>query len=230
MGRFSEVTKGHRAIKRVRVPLVNVQATFSAAVPELDAQRARDGAGQTGHEAGVRVLTVGELAIVYEKAGKFARDRGVSEPNDTDPIYNLGYSVYLCAIAYVDPDSDVADPEPYFGSRGDVESAAAQIISSPHIGRDGIAYLAEQQEAWQGQVSPQTRHMPAHRLHELTEQLANEEAAERTFLGLGPGMRFLYVHSMAKLLSSSPTLRSLFGATSPESSSSGGNSGAAAPS
>ena len=134
--KLRDIINGHRAIKRVALPLVNRPSPLAEQVPELDAQRAVDG-GPSEVEVGIRVLTGLELATVYEKAGEFAKARNVSadQLNDRNPIYNLGCSVYTCALACVDPDTAAADPDPFFGERGDVESAALELLSSHHIGR-----------------------------------------------------------------------------------------------
>lgn len=211
MSKLSDIAKGHRAIKKVALPLVNIPSSFGPEVPELVAQRESDKAtaSTNGEPAipdevtvGLRILTLDELATVYQKAGEFARTRGVKDPNEADPIYNLGVSVYICAIACVDPDSDVKDPEPFFGTRGDIESAARELLSSIHIGRDGIAYLAEQHEAWQDLCNPQANKVPSSEFYKLVVELSdkNPDHALKTFLALRPGMRFRLACFMANLL------------------------------
>jgi len=210
MSKLSELTnimKGHRAIKRVQLPLVNVPSSLIPDVPELAAQRQADAAG--GEPAkeitvGLRVLTLSELTTIYEKAGEFARKHGVKDPNETDPVYALGLSVYTCAIACVDPDSDVKDPEPFFGKRGDIESAALELLDSIHIGRDGIAYLAEQHENWQDICNPQANKVPPHAFYDAIYSMATNDIdqASKAFLAFRPGSRLLFAIFMANLLKS----------------------------
>lgn len=232
MSKLSSIAKGNRAIKKVALPLVNVPNFLSPDVPELAAQRESDRAAaiENGEPAnpdevivGLRVLTLEELTTVYEKAGDFARKRGVKEPNDTDPIYSLGISVYLCAIACVDPDSDVKDPDPFFGKRGDPESAALELLASPHIGRDGIAYLAETQEAWQDMCNPRANKVPPSVFYESIVALADKDPdiALRTFLGCRAAMHFRLLRTMAGLLVNLQQGKSLPGATLAEMTSNG---------
>lgn len=231
MSKLSDLFKGHRAIKRIPLPLVNVPSTFSPEVPEAIAQRESDRAmakasGEPAPDTiqvGLRVLTLEELATVLEKAGNFARERGVKEPNNSDPIYNLGVSIYTCALACVDPDSDPKDPDPFFGKRGDVESAALELLKSPHIGRDGIAYLAEQHETWQDYVNPQANKIHPKQMYDLVVALADKDESKglQSFLALRLGMRWRLMLFMASLLISLPQFKSFFGASSPETSSNG---------
>lgn len=232
MGRLSDIAKGTRAIKKVALHLVNVPNFLTPDVPELVAQRESDKASAelNGEPAipdevtvGLRILTLQELTTVYEKAGAFARERGVKEPNEADPIYNLGVSIYICAIACVDPDSDVKNPEPFFGTRGDIESAALELLDSVHIGRDGIAYLAEQHEAWQDICNPRANKVPPSVLYDLVVSAADDDpdVALKTFLGLRPGMQFRSWRFMANLFKNLPFLNASSGATLAETTSSG---------
>lgn len=211
MGKLSQIAKGNRAIKKVALPLVNVPNFLNPDVPELAAQRESDRAAaiEKGEPAipdevmvGLRVLTQEELTTVYEKAGDFARKRGVKEPNETDPIYNIGLSVYTCVVACVDPDSDPRDPEPFFGARADLESGALELLASPHIGRDGIAYLQETQEAWQDMCNPRANKVPPSVFYDSIVSLADKDpdVALRTFLGYRPAMHFRLLRTMAGLL------------------------------
>lgn len=224
MSKLSDIMKGHRAVKKVALPLVNVPSIINPDVPELAAQRESDKAlaAEKGESAipdevtvGLRVLTLDEVATIYQKAGDFARERGVKEPNETDPIYDLGLKIYTCAIACVDPDSDVKNPEPFFGTRGDLESAARELLSSVHIGRDGIAYLSEQQENWQDHCNPQANKIAPHRLYELVVELsdANPDNALKTFLACRPGLRLRLLTFMANLLKILHSDKSSSGAT-----------------
>lgn len=229
MSKLSSILKGHRAIKKVALPLVNVSSFVNPDVPELVAQRESDAtangepANQSEIQVGLRVITLNELATIYQKAGDFARERGVKEPNETDPIYALGQAIYTCAIACVDPDSDVKDPEPFFGTRGDLESAARELLDSVHIGRDGIAYLAEQHENWQDACNPQANRVSPSVFYDLIVKMAddNPDKALETFLALRPGMRLRFMTFMAKLLKTLHSEKSSSGVTSAETQSNG---------
>jgi hypothetical protein len=229
--KLKDIRLGTRAVKRIKLPLVNVPSSLTPDVPELMAQRAIDAnaAIEAGEQptpsevmVGVRVLTPGELATVYEKASEFARSKG-AESRDTDPIYNLGVNVYLCAIACVDPDSDVRDPDPFFGERGDVESAALELFGSPHIGREGLQYLAQAQQLWQDTCSPSAMRMsPRDMVEAVRKAGGDQEEAFATFLALRPGMQWASWRFMASQLSILLTPKSSDTSTTSTTSSSGG--------
>lgn len=198
--RLRDLQKGTRAVKRVKLPLVNRPSSLTPDVPELMTQRALDAnrAIEAGDKpmpdevwVGVRVLTASELAEVYAKASEFARSKG-AEPRETDPIYNLGVNVYLCAIACVDPDSDANDPMPFFGERGDLGSAALELFASPHIGREGLQYLAAAQQLWQDVCSPSAMRMSPRDMVEAVRKIGgdDQEVAFETFLALRPGTQW----------------------------------------
>lgn len=227
MARLKDFQAGTRAVKRVAFPLVNVPCSLLPDIPELAEQRAKDAAspGGAGNQApvpeiGLRVLLPEEQAIAYEKALAFARKRGSDKADTSDPNYNLGLSTYMLALSAVDPDSDPRDPVPFFGEKGDVESAAQAILSTPHLTRDGIIYLAEAQELWQSMCSPQAVRIGAQRMWDLVGEVAASNDAS-PFLLLQPAARWSFTRFMAVLLASSATYKSVSGPDSPESSSAG---------
>jgi hypothetical protein len=230
VGRLKDMKAGTRAVKRVPFPLVNVPCSLLPDIPELAEQRARDAkdAALPGDapgevpapEIGLRVLLPEEQAIVYEKALAFARKRGCEKADNTDPNYNLGLSVYALALSAVDPDADPRSPAPFFGEPGDVESAAQAILTTPHLTRDGIIYLAEAQELWQSMCSPQAVRIGAQRMWELVGEVAASSDAS-PFLLLQPAARWIFTRFMAVQLVSSLTPKSASGPDSPESNSSG---------
>lgn len=211
--KFRDVIKGKRAIKRVALPLANTPSYLTLPA---------EGVEPAGEQVivGVRVLDGEEQALVNELSAEWALNRGARELTDRDPQYNLGVSVFTCVIACVDPDSDPSNPEPFFGSRGDYKSAAAELLCSPDIGRDGIIYLAEAQATWQDLCSPQAKKISPSKLHEATGDLASNdpEVALRAFLALAPGTRFILSRSMAVQLLSSATPKYPSGATLPDTS------------
>lgn len=218
---------GTRAVKRVAFPLVNVPCSLLPDIPELAEQRAKDAAlpgSAPGEvpvpEIGLRVLLPEEQAIAYEKALVFAKKRGSDKADTSDPNYNLGLSVYMLALSAVDPDSDPRTPVAFFGETGDVESGALAILSTPHLTRDGILYLAEAQELWQSMCSPQAVRIGAQRMWELVGEVAASNDAS-PFLLLQPATRWIFTRFMAIQLLSSAMPRFAPGPGSPESNSSG---------
>lgn len=228
MARLKDFTAGTRAVKRVRFPLVNVPCSLLPDIPELAEQRAKDASSSPSDapgkvpepEIGLRVLLPEEQALAYEKALAFAKRRGSDKADTQDPNYNLGLSVYTLALAAVDPDSDPRNPVPFFGEPGDVESAAHAILSTPHLTRDGIIYLAEAQELWQSMCSPQALRIGAHKMWEMVGEVAASNDVS-PFLLLQPAMRWSFVRFMAIQLVSLATQKSSPGQDSPESRSPG---------
>lgn len=222
--RHRDYTIGHRAIKRVPLPLVNVPGLASPDQPELAAQRDADRAtaaaskppGSTSGASavseatvGLRALTGTESALALRLAGKYSRDNGGTGLVD-DPHHVIGLQVYTLAIACVDPDSNPENPTPFFGERNDIESAAREILESPHIGRDGIAYLMDHQEMWQAACSPQTKGVSPEKMLELAMEAAKEDDP-RGFLALGPATRWSCFRFMAALWLSSTSEKSSTG-------------------
>jgi hypothetical protein len=221
--KLKDIIQGTRAIHRVRLPLVNVPADDATAPPELAAQRARDQAaappGQAAFssgyvEVGLRVLLGVETQEVLKRAQSYAEQHGSKTPNPGDPLYDFGLRLFTVAIAAVDPESDPRDAEPFFGNRGDAQSGVDDILDSPHIGRDGILYLSEQQEYWQDLCSPQPLKITPEKLWEKVGEVAASRDA-RPFFGLRPGLQWVLVRFMAGQLVSSPGHRFFFGADSP---------------
>jgi hypothetical protein len=127
--KLKQLAKGTRAVKAVPFRLANA--------PEPPAE---EGAQDPHvHMVGVRVMTGDEIADAYQKAQADAAKRGVKEWLDTHPLCRLHLMAHVLAIACVDNE---ARAEPFFVS-------ADEVMSSPEIGGDNIAYLFEQQQAWQ---------------------------------------------------------------------------------
>ena len=168
-------------------------------------------------DVGVRVLLGLETEIALREARRYAEEnKGKAEPGD--PLYDFGLRLYTVALATVDPDSDPRDPEPFFGTRGNLESAAAEILASPHIGRDGILYLSERQEYWQDLLNPRPLKLSPEELWVKVGEVAVSKDA-RPFWELRPGLQWVLVHFMAGQLVSSPEHRFFSTADSPEKAS-----------
>lgn len=227
MGKFSDIERiaaGSRAIKRVTLPLVNVPCSLLPDIPELSEQRTKDAAALASQgapvvpgsiEVGLRVLTGDEFLLTEKLARKMAEANGCKSFEESDSIFNLAKSLYTIAVSCVDPDSDPANPDPYFADRGSTPAATAEscvqaILSSVHIGRDGIVFLAEQQEYWQDLCNPAALKMSPERLWDLVGEVA-ASADARPFLLLRPGMRWSFARSMAVQLTSYLMGRSPFG-------------------
>jgi hypothetical protein len=206
----SQLLKGKRAVHKVRFPICNFRCPILPDLPELAEQREADRkAWQAEHggeeplredeiEVGLRVLTGLELGEILREARADAIKAGVEDPKEGNTIYDLAVQVHTLAAACVDPD---APEEPFF------DGGVQQIRESEHLGRDGIMYLAEQQETWQDLCSPQALRLDGAELHSMIEELAGPESFS-FFCQLRPGMRWTLLHSMASLLLISQTDKS----------------------
>lgn len=221
--KLKDIIAGTRAIHRVRLPLVNVPSGDFAALHELAEQRARDQAaapaGQAAFsfdhvEVGLRVLLGVETQQALKSARDYAERNGSKMPSPGDPLYDFGWRLYTIALAAVDPDSDPKNPEPFFGERGNLDSAVEEILASPHIGRDGILYLSEQQEFWQDLLNPQQLRLSLEQLWQKVGEVAASRDA-RPFLELQPATRWIFARFMASQLLNSPDLKSSSGVDSP---------------
>ena len=193
--KLSQLPKGVRAVKAVPFRLANA--------PEPSAE---EGAQDPHvHMVGVRVMTGEEIADAYQKAQADAAKRGIKDWLDTHPLCRLHLMAHTLAIACVDAD---ARDEPFFVS-------ADEVMSSPHVGGDNIAYLYEQQQAWQDECSIDAK---KYTIEEVIGMLALEAARtenERSpFADMRPSSLKSFMRTTAVLWFSSLTANSLTGTIS----------------
>lgn len=140
MSRLRSILKGVRQLRPIDVPLKNMIG-YGAPI---------------SMPAALKVLSGEEYGEILRLATKYAVDRG-AKPEPGVEIYDFAKAVYTVAIAVVDAESDPANPRPFFGHTDSpsVEERAVDVLSHPNIGRDTILYLAECQDVWQDECSPQ---------------------------------------------------------------------------
>lgn len=219
--KLSNVAKGTRAIKKVLLPVVNTPGRMLVDQPELAAQREANGNPERDDFViGLRALRPDEFETIVCRADQYASKHSVDPAfrNERNPIYSLGYTYNLLAITCVDPDGDPDDPAPFWGPRGDIDAAVETIRKCDHLSRDSLLYLAELQEAWQDQVSPQAKTLTPTQLYELMGEVAASTDAS-PFLALRPGMQWQLVRFINGLYLSLLTANSPSDSTSSESSS-----------
>lgn len=197
--KLRDVAKGTRAVKPVTFRLANAPPP-----PPLTADDAAAGvsASDPGEvTVGVRVLTVGEIEDVFERAQQDARAKGVEKWESEHPICRTAQMLRTIELACVDNDKR---DEPFFAS-------ADEIRGSPEIGPDNIAYLFEQQDHWQDECSFGKRKLNAEEMISLVIQEAERpESAPSPFSRLRPGlvascMRFMAVVWWSSVKASLPT-------------------------
>jgi hypothetical protein len=178
--KLRELAKGTRAVKAVPFRLANA--------PEPPPEEGQD---PHVHMVGVRVMTGDEIAAAYEKAQTDVAKRGVAQWLDTHPLCRLYLMAHTLAVACVDNE---ARDEPFFVS-------AQQVMSSPEVGGDNIAYLFEQQQAWQAESALDAKgKTPEEVIGLLAMEAARTENAESPFDRMPRATLVSCLRSSARLL------------------------------
>lgn len=179
MGAFSLIVQGSRARKRVESTTITGQP----------------------FACDLRAVVGVDDAAIFAEARAFAKARGVAEPKDGDPLYDLGLAVHTLAIACVDPDSLTEAPRVFF------DGGASQILE--HLDRDRILYLYETLTAWQSTFSPRQQSQSWPEYVASVYVLASEEAdADDPFAKWSPALRASWARTTARLLLASHALKS----------------------
>lgn len=200
MARLKSIIQGTRQIRSVEIPLKNITLP--------------DGAPATV-TVGLRVLEGDDYAQILAYATKFAEAGGAKAEPGVE-LYDYGKAAATVAIACVDPDSPLDALVPFFGQseKPTLEERASDVLSSRVIGRDTIMYLAECQDVWQDECSPQPgigEKTPEEYYSMIAEVAAQGPLA---FLRLSAGSRLKFLHFTANLLTALPTPSTTSGATS----------------
>jgi len=200
MSRLRSILRGTRQIRSIEIPLKNLMESDAPARVTV----------------GLAVQSGDDYAVILKGATKFAIDRG-GEPKDGSELYDYGKAVYTIAITCVDPESDPQHPIPFFGDSDNpsVEERVSCILSHPNIGRDTILFLAEHQDVWQDECSPQGDGKRDRTPEEYYQMLA-EVAAEGPLavMRLSAATRLKLVLFSVNLLHSLPMLNSISGSPS----------------
>lgn len=198
MARLQQIIRGKRQIRAVEIPLKNFVCEGEIKTVLV----------------GLRVLSGEDYAVILSSASQWTLEHnGKSEPGNE--IYDFAKAVYTIAVAAVDPDSDPSAPRPFFGASENptVEERASDILKSELIGRDTILYLAEHQDVWQNECSPQPglgTKTPEEWLSMVAGVVVEGPLA---FLRLSAASRLNFLLATANLLLSLPALKSTSGST-----------------
>lgn len=199
MARLRSIVKGTRQIRVVEFPLKNMVTEDGSPVSVA---------------VGLRVLSGDDYADVLKYATKYAVAHDAKAENGCE-LYDYAKAVATVALACVDPESRPEAPVPFFGQSDapTLEERASDVLSSTVIGRDTILYLAECQDVWQDECSPQPgigEKTPEEYYAMIAEVAAQGPLA---FLRLSAGSRLKFLHFTANLLALSPTLNTTSGST-----------------
>jgi hypothetical protein len=175
--KFNQVVKGKRAVRVVDLPLVADPAEEPTSV-----------------KVALRVLSDSENKETVEYALKYAKDGGASDPKAGHPLYEMGIRIKTLHLACLDPDHPNPDsPDARFFSSED------EIRQDWRLGRDGIWYLYDLQDAWQDACSPQPSKMGMGEFYREVELLANSDDPFY-FERFRPAMRASFARTMASQL------------------------------
>jgi len=184
MARFSDIAKGRRARKAVVLML-----------------------GDRAVDVDVRVLGADEDIDIAADSVKFAKSKGIESPAPGDEVYDRAERALTLLRACVDHESPEEAPVPFFASLD-------EILTSPDLARDHIAYLVEEQVRWQEECSPRRRTLST--AEYIVAVAKSAEGDMGPFVNMVPGLLWGFVHTMALQLIDSQTDRSLFTSQSQE--------------
>lgn len=160
----------------------------------------------------VRVLAVEEEIEALAQARAYAAQKGLDDPKEGQPVYDLAVMAFVVLLATVDHDSPTDQPAPFFDS-------VEQPLS---LDRDALQLLYEAQVLWQEQCSPRKLTLSDAEYVGLVMRLAEGESDNDPFLERLPRASLVIcMRIMARQLLSSPEPRS----PSSSASSPGGETG-----
>lgn len=182
MARFRQITQGTRARK---------------AFP-FQASTSSDGEPV---QVDLRPLTSAEEVDALAQARAYAVARGLVEPKEGQPVYDLAVMAFVVLLATLDHDSPADKPAPFFD---DVE----QVLT---LDRDRLSLLYEAQVSWQELCSPRPTKLSPEEYAGLVYALATEEVGDAVspFVARLPRATLVScARTMARQLLTSPTPRS----------------------
>jgi hypothetical protein len=183
--RFAAIQKGTRARKTVTIE--GIEDPDGKPVP-ID----------------VRPLNGIEQGEALSKARAYAIEKGVKEPRDGEPIYELGKQVHTLLVGCIETDSPQDSPRPFFAS-------AQEILE---LTRDQRCFLYEHQEMWEDWCAPRPSRLTDTELQKLaTEMCAADEGDDSPFLRLRPVLRWSLLRTLALLHLISPAVKSEHGSS-----------------
>lgn len=189
MAKFSQIAKGTRALKPVEFSLLD---------------------GETKATCSLRPLLGQDDALILAEARAFAVSKGLTDPKNGDPIYELARAVNVCLVACCDSD-DPTGKTPFFAS-------AAEILGN--LDRERIFLLSEMQARHQDETSPHPSSMSGDEYIATMLAIATAEAgAELPFVSWPRSLLESCLVFSANLLLSSLSPKSPSGSASETSES-----------
>ena len=192
--KFREIPKGTRAVRPVRLRLANAPAVDGPDWEEND---------ENTVTVGVRVLSGTEISAAIAKAQESVAKEGVPQWLATHPLCRLHEMAQTVAIGCVDIE---ARDEPFF------VGGFAEVMG-PELGGANIAYLFEQIETWNDEVTGRSQKFTGPEIiAAIVREAERPEHAQETFFSrLSPASRVSFFHSTAVMLTDLLTSRLLTG-------------------
>ena len=137
----------------------------------------------------VRALDTLQTRGIRERARKTAKERGVEDPKDGDPIYDQSVMVETIALACLDVDSSPEARTSFFAS----------VVEAESLRPEQVAHIYEQWARHQEDVSPQFRNMSPADFAAGLLKLGGEDDGEAAvfFSRCGPALQWSYARSLA---------------------------------
>lgn len=173
--KFSQILQGQNSYRVIDFPLVGVPGERQEV------------------KVKIRCLRGNESADVITGAAKRATSGG-GKAEGGDPLYELFLRCETILRGCVDPEHQNPEDE---GAR--FFASVEEILESPLIGRDGIWFLYECQEAWQDHVSPNVVAMGEDEFFRRVLEVA-ESNDPLVCAGWRPAMQWSFMRSMAHQL------------------------------
>lgn len=187
MARFSDIQGGITSRKSVKLPLPGTRLDPATGLWDGDTLT-----------IDVRVLLPGELALAEERAIAYATGKG-GIPKEGERLYDIAIAVYTVHASALDAAEPVVEV-PFF----DCSPDELFLDKRRRLHLDTIAYLYEEQQLWQAQVSPRAGFVTPTELLEVVRKIGgNSEEAAFFFTRLRPAARLICLHTMACLLADS---------------------------
>lgn len=174
----------------------------------------------------LRVLRESEDIAALAWARGYTKRLGIEAAGDDEPVYSKALMAARLARACVTEGSEGSEGSES-GSRAPYFESADAVLDSEALAGDRLAYLYELYEIHRDLVSPMAKTIGVEKLLELAKEMVDAKDP-RPFVGLRPGLRWIFTRTLAATLLTFWTSKSPAGgfsagvaSASPETSPSG---------
>ena len=129
----------------------------------------------------LRVLSGEQESDVVAWAHQYLIEK---KANGSDDLFDHAAAAARCALSAMDCDNPT---QPYFES-------AEEVLSSPLLGKERIAYLAELQSLWQEECSPSLLNLTPAQYEAKLQQIAGSDKPD-FFVELRAGTRWIFTRT-----------------------------------